>query len=59
LTGSAKAVRLTVNRRAKGLIDHPGWMFLVDPECMLRYRYLGSILEVGFAHPEREGSPFC
>ena len=36
---------LMVNRRAKGLVDHPGWTFL-DPEGMVQYRYLGGILEV-------------
>lgn len=53
LTGSPTAVRevwqsfgLTVNRRAKGVVDHPGWTFLINPEGMVRYRYLGGILEV-------------
>jgi len=53
LSGSPKAVRevwqsfgLTVNRRVKGIVDHPGWTLLIDREGMVRYRYLGGILEV-------------
>lgn len=53
LTGSPKAVRevwqafgLPVNRRAKGVVDHPGWTLLIDREGMVRYRYLGGILGV-------------
>lgn len=52
LTGSAEAVRavwqsfgLTVHRRAKGVVDHPGWTLLIDREGMVRYRYLGVMLE--------------
>lgn len=53
LTGSPKAVRevwqsfgVTVVWRAKGVVDHPGWTFLIDREGMVRYRYVGGILEV-------------
>ena len=27
-------------------MDHPAWTFLIDREGMVRYRYLGSLLEV-------------
>ncbi len=37
---------MTVNERAKGIVDHPGWTFLIDREGMVRYRYLGGALEV-------------
>jgi protein SCO1 len=53
LTGHPQAVQevwqafgLTVKRRAKGGVDHPAWTFLIDREGMVRYRYLGSLLEV-------------
>ena len=53
LTGHPQAVQkvwqafgLTVKRRAKGVVDHPAWTFLIDREGMVRYRYLGSLLEV-------------
>lgn len=53
LSGSPKAAQnvtqsfgLTVNRQAKGAVDHPGWTLLIDREGMVRYRYLGGILEV-------------
>jgi protein SCO1/2 len=41
-----QAFGLTVKRRAKGVVDHPAWTFLIDREGMVRYRYLGSLLEV-------------
>lgn len=54
VTGPPQAVQavwqafgLTVKRRAKGVVDHPAWTFLIDREGMVRYRYLGSLLEVG------------
>jgi protein SCO1/2 len=54
LTGPPQAVQevwqafgLTVKRRAKGVVDHPAWTFLIDREGRVRYRYLGSLLEVG------------
>ena len=37
---------VTVNRQAKGNVDHPGWTFLIDRKGMVRYRYLGGILKV-------------
>jgi cytochrome oxidase Cu insertion factor (SCO1/SenC/PrrC family) len=37
---------LSVKRRAAGVVDHPGWTLLVDREGMVRYRYLGGLLEV-------------
>ena len=53
LTGDPQAVQavwqafgLTVNRRAKGVVDHPAWTLLVNREGMVQYRYLGSLLEV-------------
>jgi protein SCO1/2 len=53
LTGHPQAVQavwqafgLTVKRRAKGVVDHPAWTFLIDREGMAQYRYLGSLLEV-------------
>jgi protein SCO1/2 len=53
LTGHPQAVQevwqafgLTVKRRAKAGVDHPAWTFLIDREGMVRYRYLGSLLEV-------------
>jgi protein SCO1 len=53
LTGPPQAVQevwqafgLTVKRRAKGGVDHPAWTLLIDQEGMVRYRYLGSLLEV-------------
>ena len=53
VTGRPQAVRevwqafgLTVKPRAKGVVDHPAWTFLIDGEGMVRYRYLGSLLEV-------------
>jgi protein SCO1 len=53
LTGSPPAVQavwqvfgLTVKRRAEGGVNHPAWTFLIDREGMVRYRYLGSLLEV-------------
>lgn len=53
LTGNPKAIQemwrsfgLTVNRRANGLVDHPGWTFLIDREGMVRYRYIGGSIEV-------------
>jgi cytochrome oxidase Cu insertion factor (SCO1/SenC/PrrC family) len=41
-----QAFGLTVKRRAKGVVDHPTWTFLIDREGMVRYRYFGSLLEV-------------
>jgi len=32
--------------RAKSVVDHPAWTFLLDQEGMVWYRYLGSLLEV-------------
>ena len=53
LTGHPQAVRevwqafgLTVKPRAKGGVDHPASTLLIDREGMVRYRYLGSLLEV-------------
>jgi protein SCO1 len=53
VTGHPQAVQevwqafgLTVKRRAKGVVDHPAWTFLIDREGMVWYRYLGSLLEV-------------
>ncbi len=53
LTGNPKAVQemwqsfgLTVNQRANGLVDHPGWTFLIDREGIVRYRYIGGSIEV-------------
>jgi protein SCO1/2 len=53
VTGHPQAVQaawqafgLTVQRRAKGVVDHPAWSFLIDREGLVRYRYLGSLLEV-------------
>ena len=53
VTGSPQAVQavwqafgLTVKPRAKGIVDHPAWTFLIDREGMVQYRYLGSLLEV-------------
>jgi hypothetical protein len=34
-----------VKRRAEGGVDHPGWTLLLDREGMVRYRYLGGLLE--------------
>jgi protein SCO1/2 len=52
LTGSLPAVQdvwrsygLSVKRRAEGGVDHPGWTLLLDREGMVRYRYLGGLLE--------------
>jgi len=41
-----QAFGLTVKQRAKGVVDHPAWTFLIDREGMVRYRYLGSLLDV-------------
>jgi protein SCO1 len=53
VTGHPQAVQevwqafgLMVKPRAKGVVDHPAWTFLIDQEGMVRYRYLGSLLEV-------------
>jgi protein SCO1/2 len=53
LTGPAQAVQavwqafgLTAKPRTKGGVDHPAWTLLIDREGMVRYRYLGSLLEV-------------
>jgi protein SCO1 len=53
VTGHPQAVQavwqafgLTVKPRAKGMVDHPAWTFLIDREGMVRYRYVGSLLEV-------------
>ncbi len=53
LTGHPQAVQevwqafgLTVKPRAKGVVDHPAWTFLLDRQGMVQYRYLGSLLEV-------------
>ena len=53
VTGPPQAVQavwqafgLTVKPRPKGMVDHPAWTFLIDREGMVRYRYLGSLLEV-------------
>jgi len=53
LAGSLQAVQevwrsfgLSVKRRAEGVVDHPGWTLLLDREGMVRYRYLGGLLEV-------------
>ena len=52
VTGHPQAVQavwqafgMTVKPRAKGVVDHPAWTFLIDPEGMVQYRYLGSLLE--------------
>ena len=37
---------ITVNKQANGIVDHPGWTFLIDRKGMVRYRYLGGVLEV-------------
>ena len=41
-----QAFGLTVKRGAKGVVDHPTWTLLIDREGIVRYRYLGSLLEV-------------
>jgi protein SCO1/2 len=41
-----QAFGLTAKRGAKGVVDHPTWTLLIDREGMVRYRYLGSLLEV-------------
>jgi protein SCO1 len=53
LTGPPQAVRavwqafgLTAKPRTKGVVGHPAWTLLLDREGMVRYRYLGSLLEV-------------
>jgi protein SCO1 len=54
VTGHPQAVQavwqafgLTVKPRAKGVVvDHPAWTLLIDWEGLVRYRYLGSFLEV-------------
>ena len=53
VTGHPQAVQavwlafgLTVKPRAKGVVDHPAWTFLIDREGMVQYRYLGSLLEM-------------
>ena len=53
LTGSPQAVQdvwqsfgLTMKRRPKGGVDHPAWAFLIDREGIVRYRYIGGLLEV-------------
>jgi len=53
VTGHPQAVQavwqafgLTVKPRATERLDHPAWTFLIDREGMVRYRYLGSLLEV-------------
>jgi protein SCO1 len=53
VTGHPQAVQavwqafgLTVKPRAKGVVEHPAWTFLIDREGMVKYRYLGSLLEV-------------
>jgi protein SCO1/2 len=53
VTGPPQAVQevwqafgLTVKQRAKGVVDHPAWTLLIDREGLVRYRYLGSLLEV-------------
>ena len=53
VTGHPQAVQevwqafgLTVKPRAKGVVDHPAWTFLIDREGVVWYRYLGSLLEV-------------
>ncbi len=53
VTGHLQAVQavwqafgMTVKPRAKGVVDHPAWTFLIDREGMVQYRYLGSLLEV-------------
>lgn len=37
---------ITVNKQANGVLDHPGWTFLIDRKGLVRYRYLGGVLEV-------------
>ena len=53
VTGHPQAVQavwqafgLTLKPRATEGVDHPAWTFLIDREGMVRYRYLGSLLEV-------------
>ena len=53
VTGPPQAVQavwqafgLMVKPRAKGVVEHPAWTFLIDREGMVQYRYLGSLLEV-------------
>ena len=53
VTGHPQAVQevwqafgLSVKPRAEGVIDHPARTLLIDREGMVRYRYLGSLLEV-------------
>jgi protein SCO1/2 len=41
-----QAFGLTVKPRATGIVDHPAWTFLIDREGMVRYRYLGGLLEL-------------
>src|SRR5262245_60975766 len=41
-----QAFGLTVKPRAKGVVHHPAWTFLIDREGMVQYRYLESLLEV-------------
>ncbi|HSX83398.1 MAG TPA: SCO family protein [Candidatus Saccharimonadia bacterium] len=52
LTGSLQAMQevwqsfgLSIQRRAAGVVDHPSWTLLLDREGLVRYRYLGSLLE--------------
>ena len=35
-----------MKRRPKGGVDHPAWTFLIDGNGMVRYRYIGGLLEV-------------
>jgi protein SCO1 len=53
VTGHPQAVQavwqafgVTGEPRAKGVVDHPAWTFLIDREGVVRYRYLGNLLEV-------------
>jgi protein SCO1 len=53
VTGHPQAVQevwqafgLSVKPRAEGVIDHPARTLLIDREGMVRYQYLGSLLEV-------------
>jgi protein SCO1 len=53
VTGHPQAVQavwqafgLMVKPRAKGVVDHPAWTFLIDRDGMVQYRYLGGLLEV-------------
>ena len=39
-----QAFGLTVKPR--GVVEHPAWTFLIDRKGMVKYRYLGSFLEV-------------